>query len=155
MEGSVPCQPISFHCSDTSPGSVRSGNAACQRALRASCNAYKLLSFHTKANCTWHYLKLSMTFKWQHTWCSARDPSNGTLKRCCRYSSLSSCKKTFILSDLQDDAQITGNKTIDIGWWKIILLPQIKNAENGTRKREEMTFFQCLNWSLSPSVLWS
>jgi hypothetical protein len=52
VEGSVPCQPISFHCSDTSPGNVRSGNAACQRALRASCDAYKLLSFHTKANCT-------------------------------------------------------------------------------------------------------
>jgi hypothetical protein len=30
-----------------------------------------------------------------------------------------------------------------------------QNAKNGTRKREEMAFFQCLNWSLSPSVLWS
>ncbi len=41
VEGSVPCQPISFHCSDTSPGKARPGNAERQRALRASCNEYK------------------------------------------------------------------------------------------------------------------
>lgn len=36
VDGSFPCQPISFHCSDTKPWSSSSGKAAFHNALKAS-----------------------------------------------------------------------------------------------------------------------
>ena len=36
VDGSFPCQPISFHCSDTIPCSSSSGKASFHRSLRAS-----------------------------------------------------------------------------------------------------------------------
>lgn len=36
VDGSLPCQPISFHCSDIKPRSSSSGKAAFHKALKAS-----------------------------------------------------------------------------------------------------------------------
>ena len=42
VDGSFPCQPISFHCSDTIPCSSSSGKTSFQRPFRASYNAYEV-----------------------------------------------------------------------------------------------------------------
>lgn len=39
VDGSFPCQPIAFHCSDTKPQSSSPGKAASHKALKASYNS--------------------------------------------------------------------------------------------------------------------
>lgn len=50
VDGSLPCHPISFHCSDINPWSSRLGYVAVQRALKASC---------------WHEVDLISSWEWK------------------------------------------------------------------------------------------
>lgn len=49
VDGSFPCQPISFHCSDIKPESSSPGKAASHSALKASYNNRANIKLERKA----------------------------------------------------------------------------------------------------------
>lgn len=68
VDGSLPCQPISFHWSDTKPWSSRPGNVADHRALKASCLFVKLVERVVKRHSSIVFLTpIYISLSWCHS----------------------------------------------------------------------------------------
>lgn len=99
VDGSLPCQPIIFHWSETSPCRSESGNAAYHNAFNVSCKWMKIME-----SAIW-ILQLDSSYKYMHikaewyklTWWSRRALSNTASRRAWSLRSLSSCKSSLDL----------------------------------------------------------
>lgn len=98
VDGSFPCQPISFHCSDIKPRSSSSGKAACHKAFKASFSQKQHKKNIEEQECHKQYewneiINLLQTTKMsctEGTWCSGIKLSYATSIRFCNLSKHSS-----------------------------------------------------------------